>query len=116
MPYDMHNLKEVLSLVLPLVRIIEDVADQQLSGFSALIKFVPLISKIGPALRDLKDIPLEFADLTEAERVELKAYVSELLDLKDDNVEATVEQVLHIVVDLSQLFQSLQTVRVPVKV
>ena len=117
MPYDYKNIKEAAALVLPLVKIIEDVAGEQLSGFSALIKFVPLISKIGPALRDLKDVPLEYADLTDVERVELKAYVHEQLDLSDDNTEAVVEQVLDVVIDLSQLFQSLQSVRqVPVKV
>jgi hypothetical protein len=77
-----------------------------------LIKFVPLIPKIGPALRDIGDIPPEYLELSDVERADLKAFVVEQLDLTDKGAEVAIEQALAVVIDLSQLFQSLQSVRV----
>lgn len=105
---DIHATKQILGLVLALTADIEAISAQQLDGFSAILKFVPLIPKIGPALRDIKQVVPEYRDLDDNERAELKAYVQSELDLIDDNVEVAIEMALSVAIDLSQLVQALQ--------
>jgi len=56
------------------------------------------------AIAGISNVPAEIADLDEAERKELKEYVSTEFDIPDDKLEAVIEQSISVVVDLYNLY------------
>jgi hypothetical protein len=103
------ELKELLGLILSVGEAIESVGGSK--GLSAVLKFLPVIPRLGPGLGNINLVIPEIKDLSEEERSELKAFVSSDFDLKDESIEASIEQALYVLIDLSQLIQVLNVAK-----
>lgn len=102
-----NAIKEILSLVFGLVNVIDDVAVNHLGGLAAVLRFIPIIPKVAPALHDISLVIPQLKDMSDAERAELKAFVASEFNISDDKLELTIEQVLDVAIDLSVLLKSL---------
>lgn len=97
----MKELKELLLAVLKLGELIEGLADGV--GFEDVSKLIALGKSAGPGLKDAKQALSEYANLTDAQAIELNAYVGSSFDLADDKVEAAVETGLKVAIELHEL-------------
>ena len=101
-----ENLKSVVKAVLKLGEAGAAVADGLDLG--DLGEGVQLALALAPAIKAVRSgqiIP-EFKDLDEVERVELTAFIDEEFASENDALEATVENVLHVIVKLSDIVKA----------
>lgn len=101
----MKELKELSALVLGVTEVIFTIAEKKLGTIGAIIKFLPLIPKIAPAVNGLNLLVEEIKAMDEDQKEELKEWLAAEFDISDDETEATIEMVLGVVVDLSGLLQ-----------
>jgi len=88
---DVKNTKEVFELGLAIGRAIASAANDGKWGIMDLMHFLPVITKIAPAVKDIKLIPEEIGELSDQERDELKALLAKDFDISDDELEDKIE-------------------------
>ncbi len=94
------ELKDLLAFVLALLAASFDALADGKIGISDALRFLSALRKIGPALKGLTEIRAELADLTEAEKQELVAYIAGEFNIENNTVEQYIEQALALVVSL----------------
>jgi hypothetical protein len=98
-----EELKSVLILGIHLGELVDSLSNG--IGIDDLGPLVRVGKSVKPAIDAIKSgkiIP-EAKDLDAEEKVALKAFIVEELDLENDNLEAIIEQALSVVVDISDL-------------
>lgn len=83
-------------------------------GLEDGLKAISVIKSLVDALHSFDEVIPELADLTEAEKSELKAYVVSDFDIENDKVEAAIEGALSLAVELSELAKLFISKPVPV--
>jgi hypothetical protein len=71
--------------------------------FSDVAHLIGVVPTILPAVSSLSSIKGEVLDLSDAEKADLKVFIQSEFDLPQDNIEAIVEKLLFVLVDLSKL-------------
>jgi len=62
--------------------------------------FIPAIMSMRDAINGVSEVPKQLADIDEAEAEELKAFMIDELDLNNDVIEATIEQLFALIMDM----------------
>lgn len=99
------ELKEVLDFGFSLQEAIAAAAADGKVDWKDLPKALPVLAKAGKAITGTVDAVKDYKNLTEEEKAELFDYVSERLELNDDELEALIEDtVLEVqgIIDLSR--------------
>ena len=92
--------KELLKFVIDFGEAIETaLADKKFEIAELSLLIAPLM-QVGPAFEGIDKLGGEMKDLTEAEMAELKAYVEDELDLKNDNLEEIIERGLGLAITI----------------
>jgi len=100
------ELSEAVEFVCALVGAIAESAEDGKISIGDAAHLVPLLYKLPSALDGLSDVV--FSDLSESELAAVAAKVKGALDLKDDKVEAIIEDVIDITLELYALVQKLR--------
>lgn len=95
--------KQAVDFAIGLGKAIEASAEDGVWNLMDIPNFIPALLKLFPAIEGADQIPLEFAQLTPDQITELKAYVTEQLDLNDDEVEAFIEDAFKVMLDVFML-------------
>lgn len=96
-----QNVKEIILFACKTARLIEGIADG--ADLGDLPKLFEVAKSAGPAFKDAKLALAEYVMMTDAEAVDLEAYVVANCELNDDNVEQGIEKALAIVISLREL-------------
>lgn len=78
-----------------------------------LIQYYDTITNIRPAVEGIRSVPLELADLDDAERGQLTAVLAESLDLRNDQAEDLVEDGFDLVLRLGAYIKRVADLRRP---
>ncbi len=98
-----EEVKAVVKGPLALAELVDALADGVgLTDIGSLIKAGASVKPMIAAIKTGKLIP-ELKDLDEAEKAELKKFIAENFNLKDDEIELKIELALSVVVDLTDL-------------
>ena len=95
--------KQAIDFAIALGTGIEKSASDGVWNLSDIPNFIPAIVKLIPAIDGADQILLEFEALTPEQVAELKLYVSEQLDLEDDELEAFIEDAFKVMLDIFML-------------
>lgn len=101
----MQEVKDILKFASELLKSGEAALEDGKVGLDDIMQLVGPFTALPAAISGASSAPAELAALDEAGRAELKAYVVEELDLKDDEVEKAYELCLKVVIDIVALFQ-----------
>jgi hypothetical protein len=103
-----QNIKDVVLLGVSVAELVDSVADGVSLG--DVFSVVGVLKKVKPAIDAVKSGKLidEYKALDQAGKDELVKWFEEELDLKDDKVEAMIEQAWKVVVDLNDLVKLLK--------
>lgn len=102
------ELKELVGFVVALAQAVAGSLEDGKVGVMDLFKFFGVLRKAGPAFKNLQGLRAEIADLSEAEKAELQAYIEKEFDLGNDVVEGYIEQAIVAaigILDLLPVFQ-----------
>lgn len=97
------NLEEALGFVLSFVQAVSlSLKDGKVDYLDAL-NFIDVISKIGPAVEEYKQIPKEIKDLTSEEVDQISEKLKTEFDIENDILEENIELALEVTLKLAQL-------------
>lgn len=98
-----ENIKAVVGLGIGVAELVDSVADGVSIG--DLLKVVGVLKEVKPAIDAIKSggVLAEYKALDDASRASLNAWFDSEFDLKEDKIEAVVEQAFSVVVQLSEL-------------
>lgn len=103
---NIENLKVALAFGIGFGMKIEDaLIDDGKITTKELLGFVPMLTKLPGLIRSVSHLKEEFADLDEAERVELNVWLVATLDLDNDLIEEYIETGFSFLVALSDLIK-----------
>lgn len=92
--------KEVLAFAMALGKAIELAKEDGKITLSDAPNFLPALLALFPAIDEAEAIPMEFKVSTPEEIAELKQYVKDNLDLKDDELELFIEDAFKVALDI----------------
>lgn len=95
--------KEVIDFAIALGTGVEASLEDKKITFTDLPNFFPALFKIKDAIEDIDQVPLEFKLATTEELEELKQYLRDTLDLKDDQMEEFIEDAFGVILDIWHL-------------
>ena len=100
-----EELKDVVALGISVGELVEALSDGV--GISDIGKLVAVVRRAPAAVASLKSgkVLPELKDLDAEEKMALKAWAAEELDLENDKVEAAVEAGLNVAIDLCDLLK-----------
>lgn len=98
--YGIEKLKKALGAVIGLgMTTVESLEDDKITtGEWVKISFSAL--KLAAALRDIKGLKLEWNDLSESEKEELKSYANTEFDIPNDETEAFIEEAFAVLLSI----------------
>lgn len=99
----MKNLEELVRLSLSLSSAIQKSLADDSFDVKDFLFFIPVITKIKPALEDLAAIPEEIKNMSEAEHAALVALVKAEFSLPDEKIESAIEIGIEVGLKLLQL-------------
>lgn len=102
------ELKELTSFVVALVQAIVSSLEDGKVGLSDLWKLFAVLRKAAPAFKNVAAIRLELADLSDAEKDELRKLIEEEFDLSNNVLEGFIEEALKAAISLLDLIQVFQ--------
>lgn len=85
----------------------KSMADGEL-GFADVVHFYDAMQSAGAAFKDISKVPGELADLDGSERTELLTYFEGELDLRGDELEATIEAALATALNIYSLVERIR--------
>ena len=94
-----QNLKELADFGAELTAAIVRAKADGKVNLKDLGEFLPVARAILPAVKDIGEVPGEFADLDQAERDELSSYFADKFNIPNDKVEAVVEKWFRVALD-----------------
>ena len=100
---DVKDLKEVALFTVSLVEGIAESLKDGKASIADAFNFVDAMQKAGDAIDGLANVPKELADLTDEEVSEITAYVKDSLDLDNDFIESTMEDVIDISLKIAKV-------------
>lgn len=103
-----QEIKDLISPVISVAQLIDEVADGV--SLADILKVVGVLKKVKPAIDAVKSGKLvdEYKNLDEAAKAELAAWFNSELDLKNDQVEAAIEQAWLVLLSLNELVKLLK--------
>jgi hypothetical protein len=109
---DIHATKEVVGFMLSLGEGVAALGDGQGTLLSDALTFLEAAKRAPAAFRDRTLVLPELQDLDDAEKADLKAFITKDFDIADDNLETIIESVLVTAVDFAELLKLLPTRKV----
>ena len=92
MKMGVQNIKEVVVFTCELVKGFVDTFEDKKISITDLVHFAAAGKAFPAAIADLKEVKAEYADLDDAERLEIITAVKEKFDIPDDLVEKFIEK------------------------
>jgi hypothetical protein len=109
--FSIKETKELVKFIGTLVNNADKaMADGKVSIVDSALLFEPLRLASG-AISDISKVPQEIMDLTTEEATELKLFVKELLDLRDEHTEEISEDLFVLAVDFVIVLRKLRAVK-----
>lgn len=99
----MKEIKELLAFVAALIEGIADSMDDGKIGFTDLFKFFSAFRKSSAAFKGLDKVRGKLKSLTEADKSDLNDFFAKELDIKNDFMEAYIEQAVAVAISLIDL-------------
>lgn len=109
MARDIHNIKEVVALVIASVDAVKEAKADGKIGLEDLALLMKLLPVVGPAVDGAGDIPAELSDLSAEEVAEVAAYIMSSHALGDsEKAKALISGALQIVAGAVTIIQGLK--------
>ena len=105
--YGLKEIKEMLEFVFALGGAIDKALADGKLDYMDTIHIVPALMKMGPAIENVKDIPKELKDLSDAEIEELKTWIADNFDIANDEIESYIEIGLNVVLSIYSLVKKI---------
>lgn len=105
---DIKELKELIHFISSLAQAIASSLEDGKIGLTDLFKFFSVLKSAGPAFQGMGSMREEIADLSEAEKQELRLLIEKDLDLENKLVEGWIEQALEAAIALLDLIPVFQ--------
>lgn len=105
MKVGIQNIKEAVLFVCKFTEGLVKTLEDGKFKITELVNFAGAARVAPAAIKDLKELPVEYADMDDAEKAELHEYVKAEFDLPDDKVEAFVEKAIKLGHDLADLIE-----------
>lgn len=101
---DVSNIKLLLSFPLEIGNVVGNILEEDDKGWRNWLKLVYAVPEIVELLKvDWSKIKEEYLNLDDAERAEIKEFMKNKFDLKDDRVEALIEDSFSILFNIESI-------------
>lgn len=103
-PVGTKETKEVVAFILAMTEVVFETASDGRIGLGDAFKFIGVLRKASPAIKDISKVQAELKDLSDAEREDLAAYIQAEFDIPNSMIETYIEQSLIAALSLVDLF------------
>lgn len=104
--YGIENLKKAIALPIELGNIADAIGAENSKDWKRWFKLVDILDEVVDILRvDWIVVKQELRDLDEVEKAELLKAMKDKFDIKDDNLEAIIEESMDILVKVAEIVE-----------
>jgi len=103
-----ENLKSTLGGVIKIVKTVDSALEDKKVSIIEGARIAVAGVQFWMAVKKVAEIKAEFLDLSAEEKTELYDYFVKEFDLRDDNVESFIEQILFALTEMSGIFNAIK--------